>query len=37
MSCLTENRMEYTTDETESPMSTQGTSRISREFTEIKK
>ena len=29
--------MEYTTDETETPMSTQGTSRITREFTDKKK
>jgi len=32
-----ENKMEYTTDETETPMSTQGTSRITREFTDKKK
>jgi len=36
MSRPAENRMEYKTDETETPLSTQGTSRITREVTEKK-
>jgi hypothetical protein len=36
MSRLAENRMEYTTDETETPMSTQGTCIITREITDIR-
>jgi hypothetical protein len=32
-----ENRMEYTTDETETPVSTQGASRITREVTDNRK
>jgi len=37
MSRPAENRMEYITDETETPMSTRGTSRITREVTDKKK